>query len=244
MFIGMVFEAVIIISASTLLILIFKKCLEKKHKLTLYLLIIFLNFTIAIVFSWLSKVLRLYSGLDYLTNPSVKDPGTLESWFLLRIVAFRFTMIFVTIAILFTYVLKINIFEKESNKIQKVIVFLYAGFSIVYMLFVYIKGNLLLDIVTFSIVLIYMSMIYIPFIIRSFKAYKGVEDSTFKKAFLSLIIMAICLILIFICQIIDRVLMIILDISGYTFFYFLGWTFAIIAILCAYLGYIRPKSKE
>jgi len=244
MFIGMVFEACIIIMASILLLLILKKYFERKHELTLYLFIIFLNFTISIVFTWLSKVLRLYTGLKYLTDPSVADPGTIESWFLLRIISFRFAMIFITLAILFTYILKINLFDVEANKIHKMIVFIYTGVSIVYMLFIYIKGNLLLDIITFTIVAIFIGAIYIPFMRRCLGAYKNVDDTTFKKAFLSLSIMSICFILVFVFQIIDRIFMLLYSIPGYTVFYYLGWISAIVAILCAYLGYIKPKAQE
>lgn len=246
MFVGMIYEIIIIIIISILLILVLIKYREKKHKLTKYLFLMFLCYTISIVFTLLSKVLRLYSGLDYLINPDVPDPGTLLSWFLLRIVAFRFSSILIIIGVLFNYILKINLFNDEENnsQIQKIIVFTYAGFSIIYMLFFYIKGNLFLDIINFTLVLIFMCVIYIPFTWHCYQTYREVSDIIYKRAFLSLIVMSICLILVFVCQIIDRVLMIVLDISGYTVFYFLGWSFAILAILCAYLGYIKPKSRE
>ena len=244
MFYGMIFEVVIICIGFVMLILIFRKYLEKRHRLTLYLFTIFLCFTIAIIFSCLSKVLRLYSGLDYLTNPSVADPGTIESWFFLRIVAFRISFVFVTIAILFSYILKINLFEKEANKVHKKIVFIYAGVTIIYMLVVYIKGNMLLDLLTFSIIALFMGVINFAFMLRCLEAYRNVEDPTFRRAFLSLSIMALCYMLIFVFQIIDRILMMTLNIIGYTIFYYLGWIIAIVTIICAYLGYIRPKSKE
>lgn len=243
----MVYELVIIIIASIFLSLVFRKYLERRHKLTLYLFIIFLNFVVALIFSWLSKVLRLYSGLEYLVDPSVPDPMTVESWFLLRIVSFRFTMIFTVIALLYNHILKINLFEAEdstSYKIYNYVIYGYAGGSILYMLIVYIKGNYILDLLTFVLILIYICLVMIPLMRSCLEAYKAVDDSSFKRGFISLFLMALSIILIFVCQVIDRILMIILDIIGYTFFYFLGWSFAIVAIFFAYFGYISPKSKK
>ena len=89
----MVYELIIIIIASIFLTFVLRKYLERRHKLTLYLFIIFLNFVVALIFSWLSKFLRLYSGLEYLVDPLAPDP-----------------MIFTIVALLYNYILKINIF--------------------------------------------------------------------------------------------------------------------------------------
>lgn len=243
----MVYELIIIIIASIFLFLVFRKYSERRHRLTLYLFIIFLNFVIALIFSWLSKVLRLYSGLEYLIDPSVPDPMTIESWFLLRIVSFRITMIFTIIALLYNYILKINLFEADgttSNKIYNYIIYSYAGGSIGYMIIVYIKGNFILDLLTFVLILIYICLVMIPLMKSCLQAYKAVDDQSFKRGFLSLFLMALSIILIFVCQVIDRILMITLNIIGYTLFYFLGWSFAIVAIFFAYFGYINPKSKK
>ena len=243
----MVYELIIIIVASIFLTLVLRKYLERRHKLTLYLFIIFLNFVVALIFSWLSKFLRLYSGLEYLVDPLAPEPMTVESWFLLRIVSFRFTMIFTIIALLYNYILKINLFETEEStysKIYNYIIYGYAGGSILYMIIVYIKGNYILDVLTFVLILVYICMVNIPLMRSCFQAYKAVDDTSFKRGFLSLFLMSLSIILIFICQVIDRILMIMLNIIGYTFFYFLGWSFAIVAIFFAYFGYIKPKSKK
>ena len=243
----MVYELIIIIIASIFLTFVLRKYLERRHKLTLYLFIIFLNFVVALIFSWLSKFLRLYSGLEYLLDPLAPDPMTVESWFLLRIVSFRFTMIFTIVALLYNYILKINLFETEEStysKIYNYIIYGYAGGSILYMIIVYIKGNYILDVLTFVLILVYICMVNIPLMRSCLQAYKAVDDISFKRGFLSLFFMSLSIILIFICQVIDRILMIMLNIIGYTFFYFLGWSFAIVAIFFAYFGYIKPKSKK
>ncbi|MBY9005821.1 MAG: hypothetical protein KGD63_03600 [Candidatus Lokiarchaeota archaeon] len=243
-FSGMVFETFIIIIAIIVLVLAFLKLKEKKQKLTFYLFIIFLFMTISIIFTWLSKVLQLYSGLDYLVDDLVPDPETITSWFLLRITEFRFSFVFLMIAIFFSYILKVNLFAKGYNNLHRIIVILYGTIGIGYIFFVFFKGELLFDLIAFLIVSFYMFVIYFPFMKSCFSASKAVEQSVYKRAFYSLVVMGLSFILILVCQSIDRILIIVLDIFGYTPFYFAGWTFAIIALIGAYLGYIRPKSKE
>lgn len=243
----MVYELIIIVIVTVFLILVLQKYFERRHKLTLYLFIIFLNFTLAIVFSWLSKVLRLYSGINYLIDPAVPDPLTVESWFLLRIVSFRFTMIFTIIALLYYYILKLNLFEEESKKLGKVydyIIYSYAGIAILYMLIVYIKGNYILDILTFLIIFGYICLVQIPFMSNCYQSYKAVDDPNYSRGFLSLFLMSLSFILVFVCQLIDRIIMAMTGTIGYTVFYFLGWGFVILAIFFSYFGYIRPKGHN
>ncbi|MFW9770767.1 MAG: hypothetical protein ACFFBY_00855 [Promethearchaeota archaeon] len=121
-FVGMVFESFIIVVAAFLLILILIKYYQKKHRLTLYLFLIFLNYVIAIIFSWLSKILVLYSGEEYIYNELAPDPGTPISWIVLRIIDFRISFLFLTIAIFISYILKVNVFGKGYNKVQKYLV--------------------------------------------------------------------------------------------------------------------------
>jgi phage-related holin len=108
---------------------------------------------------------------------------------------------------------------------------------------VFQKGYYLFDVFTFSFILIFITLIYIPFLLRSIKAYRSVDNPTYKKGFISLSFMALCFILVFICFLIDRTL-ILLGSFGFTLFYFMGWAFVVLGFLGAYLGYIRPKSKE
>ena len=243
-FTGMVYETIIIIIASIILILIFIKYLEKKQRLTLILFFIFVFFVVSILFSWLSKVIRLYGGLDYIIDNELPDPFTIESFFILRVVEFRFAFVFIIVSLAFSYVLKVGVYEEKYNPKGKSFVLIYAILSILYQIFLFARGVLILDLIAFMLVTFYMAFIYIPFFNHSVKNYKSVEDPVYKKGFLSLAIMALSLSLILVCQLIDRIFVIVLDIVGYTPFYFAGWTLAIIALMGAYFGYIRPKSKE
>ncbi|KKM07131.1 hypothetical protein LCGC14_1737030 [marine sediment metagenome] len=233
-FVGMVFELFIIIITAVLLILIFKKYLIKRHYFTLLLFLIFINYFIAIIFSWISKVFVVFV-ID------VVQDGSIIAWCYNIIVDFRLSELFVTIAIFLSYILKVSVFEKGYNTIQKFAVIIYGIFTCIYVLFIYENGNTILDIIAFLIVFIYMVMVYAPFLQRALQAYRGLPE--FSQAFLSLAIMSISFMLIFLNFAIDRVL-IFLGSPGFTLFYFLAWIFVIVGIFGAYYGYIRPKSSE
>ncbi|MHA1991987.1 MAG: hypothetical protein ACW98A_13535 [Candidatus Hodarchaeales archaeon] len=235
-FIGMIFELFIIICAAVLLILIFKKYLIKRHNLTRLLFIIFINYFIAILFSLISKIFMV------LQINMIQD-GSITTWFYNIIVDFRLSELFVTFAIFLSYVLKVNVFEKGYNAMQRIIVIIYGIFSCIYVLFIYVSGNTLLDIIAFLIVFIYMVMVYTPFLRRAIESYRGVEEKIYRQAFLSLAIMSVCFMLIFLNFAIDR-LFIFLGSPGFTIFYFLAWIFAIAGIFGAYYGYIRPRTSE
>ena len=235
-FIGMIFEIFILIFAAVLLVLILKKFFIKRHKLTRLLFLIFLSYFFAILFSWLSKVF-VVSQLE------VVQDGSIIAWMLNIILDFRLSEFFVTIAIFMSYILKVNVFEKGYNTLQRYVIIIYGIFSCVYILFIYENGNTLLDIIAFLIVFIYMVMVYAPFLRRSIESYRAVEEKTYKHAFLSLAIMSFSFMLIFLNFAIDRIL-IFLGSPGFTVFYFLAWISVIVGIFGAYYGYIRPKSKE
>ena len=154
--VGMVFESFIIICATILLILIFRKYLIKRHQLTLLLFTIFLFYFVAIVFSWLSKVIVV-------TQFTVVQDGSIFSWIINRLRDFRLSELFVTVAIFFSYILKVHVFEKGYHPIFKYIVILYGVLTGFYVLVIYEIGNTLLDIFAFLLVFIYMCMIYFPF---------------------------------------------------------------------------------
>jgi len=232
----MVFELFIITFAAILLILIFRKYLIKRHKLTRLLFIIFINYFIAIWFSLISKVLVVFQVI------LVQD-GSILAWILNLITDFRLSEFFVTFAIFLSYVLKVNVFEKGYNTIQKFAVIIYGILTCIYVLFIYESGNTLLDIIAFLIVFIYMVMVYTPFLRRAIESYRGVQEKIYRQAFLSLAIMSVCFMLIFLNFAIDR-LFIFLGSPGFTVFYFLAWIFALAGIFGAYYGYIRPKTSE
>jgi len=239
----MVFESTIIVLSIIVLVLILIKYRQKKHQLTLYLFLIFMLYTIAIVFSWLSKILVLYSGVDYVYNTTLPDPATLTSWFVLRITDFRFSFFFLTIAIFISYVLKVNVFEKGYNRVHKIVVIIYGIITLAYSLLIYERGNTLLDALAFLLIFVYMAMIYVPFFASSYKSFTVAENKTFKNAFISLALMSISYTFVPLNFLIDR-LLILFGGSGFSLFYFLAWIFVLLGMIFSYFGYIRPKASE
>ncbi len=235
-FIGMIFESFILIFAAVLLVLILKKYFIKRHNLTRLLLLIFLGYFLAIVFSWLSKVFVV-------TQLSVVQDGSINAYLYNIVEDFRLSEFLVTIAIFLSYILKVNVFEKGYNTVQKIIVSIYGLFSCVYVLLIYENNNDFLDVFAFLIVFIYMVMVYAPFLRRAIESYRAVEEKAYKQAFLSLAIMSFSFMLIFLNFAIDRVF-VFLGGPGFTVFYYLAWVSAIAGIFGAYYGYIRPRSSE
>jgi hypothetical protein len=239
-FIGWIFEFVIILIALVLLILILVKYVRKRHRLTLYLLSIFLFYTIAIGFSMFSKGLVLFSGIAYVYNSTLPDPGTLASWFVLRIIDFRMSFVFLTVAIYLSYVLKVGVFEKGYKTAYRIIVIAYGIFTITFSLIFYVRGNTLLDSFAFLFVFLYMAMIYVPFLIRAYQSYREAVEKQYKNGFLSLSLMSVFFIMVPLNFFIDR-LTILFGGPGFSVFYFLAWIFVILGIMGAYFGYIRPR---
>lgn len=242
-FVGMIFESFVIAIQTILLILILRKYFVKRHELTLLLFEISLGYTLAIIFSWFSKILVLYSTMDYLQYQDVAAPQTLESWFLLRITDFRISFLFVILAIYLSYILRVKVFESEFNQKEKIAISGYTIFTFIYSLIIYERGNVILDVFAFLFILILMSITYIPFFARSLKYYQQSDKKVIKNAFLSLAIMSINYMMVFVFFLFDRILIFLGD-PGFTLFYFLAWTSGVIAIIGAYLGYIRPKVSQ
>jgi len=241
-FIGVIYESIVLAIAGILLFFIVLKYLEKRQTLTFYLVLIFVFFALAVIFSLISKIF-VVMRLDLQI-----DPNTPFGWIFFRILSFRVTEFFVCIGIYLTYVLKVKIFQEGYKKIQKYIVIIFGSFTAFYDLIIYQAENsftaILLDAIAFLLTLIFMAMVYLVFMYRTLENYRLVEQPIYKKAFLSLAIMAICFILILVCFLIDRILILLLDIPGFTIFYYLAWAFTILGMLCAYLGYIRPEAGE
>lgn len=235
-FVGMVFETFIIVISAILLVLIIKKYLIKRHNLTRLLLIIFTCYLVAIAFSWISKVFVF-------TQVSVVQDGSIVAWMYNIIIDFRLSEFFVTIAIFLSYILKVNVFEKGYNTLQKYVIIIFGLFVCIYVLFIYVYDNTLLDIVAFLIVFVYMVMVYAPFLRRAIESYRKTDEKVYKQAFLSLAIMSLSFMLIFLNFAVDRIF-IFLGSPGFTAFYFLAWISAIVGIFGAYYGYIRPKASE
>ncbi|MHA1763465.1 MAG: hypothetical protein ACTSYC_06850 [Promethearchaeota archaeon] len=241
----MIYETIIIIIGAILVILVLNRYFKKRHVLTLYLLFIFFFMLVSIVFSWLSKIIVLTTELNYVYNEPIENvnPNVPFPWLLTRIVDFRITVFFVAIGTFISYILRVKVFEKGYNSLERAIIIIFGIYTSFFTLFIYVRGNTLLDAINFFNIMLYLLMVYLPFAINSLKAYKSVEERTFKNAFASLAIMSISFILVLVNILIDRIT-IIFGSSGFTAFYFAAWTLVIIGFTGAYFGYIRPSTAK
>jgi hypothetical protein len=244
--IGLIYETFIIALFAIILVLSFKKYKQKKHELTFYLILIFLNFTIAIIFSWISKLLVITIGLEYnhIDYEPVDESNPIY-WFLLRIADFRISYLFVIFSIYISYILRIKLFDENPKPKQKILIILYTIFTAAFTFFIYQRSNSIYDTFTFFFVFLLMFIVYIPFLSKTYKAYKSVIDKVYKKGFLALSLLSIFYILVLFSFFIDRMLTLIPAFElGFTLFYYLGWIFCAAASICAYFGYIKPRTQS
>jgi len=241
-FIGVIYEGIILLIALSLVTISLINHIKVRNKLSLLLFLIVLSYSCSIFFSWVSKILNAFSNIDYLIYNDVADPNTPISWILLRITDFRISYAFLIATIYLSKLFKGKIFEEEINKINKFIFIGFAIFNLIFSLFIFQKGNVLFDVLTFFFVFIFMTMVYIPFLLRALKAFKSTDHPGFRKSFLYLSIMSLSYISVLLCLLIDRIF-ILFGHFGFTIFYFLSWAFVIIGILSSYFGYLRLDIK-
>ena len=236
--IAMVYEGIILIPAFILVILSCRNYMSNRTHLSLLLFLIMISYALSIIFSWWSKVMGCFFYIDYLKIERVPDPRTPISWILLRISYFRITFAFINLAILFSFEFKKNIFNKNHVKFYKMFIYCLASFNILFSIFFFEKGIIVLDVLVFLFAFFFECIVYIPFFVESHKNFKITLDPIFKKKFLNLMVMSISFILVLFCLLIDRIF-IFMDWGSYTFFYFISWQFVLIGIFTAYRGYLK-----
>ena len=236
-FTGFIYEIFILIAISILLILIYGKYREKKHQLTLFLFVIFLFYELAIFFSWIAKYLMAFENAENITTNDA------NYWIISRITGFRFSFVFVTLATYMVFRFAIQLFDQKPTALVKHGLLIFGVIIVIYCIVAFDLSNILLDVIAFLLVFLYMLIIYGSFMAHTIKLTKTVGDPGYKRAFTSLTWMAAFFISTLLWFLLDRV-MILMGSPGYTVFYFLAWLSVVIGIVFAYLGYIRPKSKQ
>ena len=237
-YIGMIYEGIILIPVILLIFFAFRNYLKNKAKLSLLLFLILTFYGISIVFSWYSKILSIFYNLPYLEIQDVPDPGTFLSWILLRISYFRFTFLFINLAILYSFQFKNAIFNKSHKKNYVIFIYSFAVFNSLFSVIFFEKMVLILDVLIFFLTLIFECIIYIPFFIESLKIFKITQNLKFKRKFLDLMIMSLSFVLVLFCLFVDR-FFIFMGWGSYSFFYFVSWLFVLLGILTAYRGYLK-----
>ncbi len=235
---GIIWESIVIVIALIMVCLSCVHYIQKRNNLSLLLFFIFLNYMLSIIFSWISKLITFFFRIPYLNVATTPDPRTLDSWILLRISYYRISFCFIVVAILLSFFFREKIFSVERKRNLEVLIVIIGLFELVFALFIFEKEFVLLDVILFFIVFIYMLIVYIPFFVQSFRAYKLTENASFRKAFLSLMLMSISYTSVLLLIFVDRVF-IYFGNSGYTLFYFASWFFVILGIIFSYFGYLN-----
>jgi len=239
-YIGLLYETGIIVLFLILLVFIIIHYNRKKTLNTFLLLTSFSFMLLAIVFSWLSKLLLVQEiTLDF----NELDPNLPGFWIYGLILSFRISFVVIVIAADITHILKVKIFDDTPNKVERWILIIFSLITIVFALTAMEQDNVLLDVLAFLFVLIIMCFVYIPFVIASLKMYRVMKEPHYKRASLSLAILGISFVMVFVGFLADRVMIMITG-SGYTVFYFAAWGFVIVGTFAAYMGYIRTSRKK
>ena len=238
--VGMYFELIVLLVASILIALVLLKYITMKNRLTLCLLLIFIFYVLTLVFSIFSKIIVLTTDYDYVYNQPSGYPQSPYSWLILRIVDFRISLCFAAIGVLFSYILKVFLYEEKVSSIQKIFIAAFAGFTVLFSFFAYQRGNTLLDALNFLFMMLFMVIVFIPFMLKCLKSYKTAPIAQLRGRFLSLALMSLSFLLIVIMFLIDRITILLGMSSGFTVFYFMKWLLALFGIACAYFGFIKP----
>jgi hypothetical protein len=243
--IGALYEGILILPLTLAFILLTaRKYFQFRNKQTLYLFLVFLFILFAVISSWFSKFITLFTELDYIYNaPQATYSQTPLNWIFLRIVDFRISLAMVSIAAFFNYCFKVKLYNESYRNIQTFLFTAYTLFTIIFAFFIYIRGNTFLDALCFLFIFIEVFFVYLPFMVRTWKGYKMSDDSFLRKKFLSLCLMAFNFLMVLLSFLIDR-LLVMIGFRHFTFFYFLAWIFQVAGIIFAYIGFILPRSEQ
>ena len=242
--VGLYYEIGILIVYSTFLFLVIQRYYEKKNPLTKLLVWVFIFYALAIVFSIVSKVFNaVWGGVPYL----IVDAEDL--WIIARLHSGRFGFACAIIATMITFHFSKKVFEKDIQMKKVLPVQIFGAIIVIFQVVVYEfntdtgKSNGTYDILAFVLMFVFMLIVYTPFMYQTLRLKGRIEGDNYKKAFKSLGVMAFAFMMIFCSFLLDRIMLLTIG-WAYSVFYFMAWAFAIVGIISAYLGYIKPKSAE
>lgn len=241
--IGFFFELGIVILVLVLLILIFMHYRRKKKKLNRIILIAFTLIWLAIIASSIAKYLYFTTQLEF--SELMELPS---AWIIGRITQYRVSFALILGAIYCLYEFKEIIFSPERKIIQdKIYKYLMIFFISFILITFFNREDYLLDVLCFLFTTLYAIAVLGTFIVQASKLYRRVNkaEKIYRTGLLSLILMSVFLLLIFVFLLLDRVVIIMNPgHPGFTAFYYSAWISAILAVVSAYLGYIRPAVEQ
>ncbi len=238
---GLIFESIVLFVLILLLVIVGNYNRKKKSKLTKLLLYIFLSYTLAMFFSWLAKLLYIIMDISSLEQ---LFPNISGYYFYKLIFKYRLAFSFIGIGAYLNYIFEIKVFKKKADKKYLLAFKIYVVFFFLFNIIFIPAENEFLDIISFGLMFILMLVVYLPFIYRNLRLSRRIEQGAYKNGLISLGVMGIFFILISVNMLADRAMIIFFDSSGYTFFYYAGWSSTIFAVLSAYYGFIRPAAYK
>ena len=238
---GAVFEAFVVLAIFSMLIAIALRYKRKPSELTKILFIVHVSYFIAVLFSWLAKILYLAHNITSLTDMALDTPGY---WFYSLVFKYRVCFAGFAMGGYFTYKFKERVFEKKINmKHHRIVQF--STFGVIFFnLFITSNESSMLDLIAFGLMFLLVVMIYIPLISQTLKLLPKIDEEMYQRGLKALGWMGICFIGISVNMILDRAMIILFDSDGYTFFYYLGWLCSIFGSVAAYNGFIKPSSNN
>ncbi|MEX2683626.1 MAG: hypothetical protein Q6373_018770 [Candidatus Sigynarchaeota archaeon] len=240
---GFYFETGVIVVVATMTALALAKYFQKGRNRPAFLLfMVFLNWTIGVVISWLAKIFSGFLGLDTI---HITD---FTSYMIRMVLDFRLLFVFVAIALYCSYVLRVLLFEKEYNRGEQAVnvVFLISIPVLCFVLETSDAINSFYTIIVFLVVFLDMLFVYSRFMKHALAQYKTASEK-FKGAFKALTLQALFFILTFLFFLLDQVMIPIQEAfgdpnPGYTVFYFGAWISAVVGMVLTYYGYIKPRA--
>lgn len=231
-------ELGLIVVCTIFLILILVKYSKGKSKLKLLVFWIFFFIVLSLFFVFLSRITWDRFEVEYM------DPLSVEGWIMFRIGYYRFAFIWISVSCYFSYRLKTSIFDSEKKSGYHAFIVILGILNSIFSLAVPSNTDALLwDLAAFGLAFIYVFIIYLEFIIKSYKLYNHIEktDKTYRNAIRSLVIMGFCFILTMMFYVADRVWYLFME-TSYSVFYYLADVSILIGIVFAYFGYVKPKA--
>lgn len=175
----------------------------------------------------------------YLPNEviSVQNDAPLY-WLLIRIEHQRLNFVTMLIGNMFALDFREEVFIENRKKETMRNYAIFTILSCVFCLFI-LDDKGITDAISMLLAWISTIAIYRITVRDSSRLYRNTENIEHKKRFLALTIMGICVILIYLFFLIDKVIIIVTESYGFSFWYVGGWLLILSSSLLAYLGYLR-----
>jgi uncharacterized membrane protein YidH (DUF202 family) len=200
---------------------------------------------ICVGFSLVAKFFDAFWG----GMPPYTNLTDLEIWINGLLYYGRFTQLFALLGTLFIFLFRVVLFEPKFQKKEKSILGVFILCTITFQILGFQfdrstgKSVEYLDLIAFILLLLFCIVTYVPFVSQILRERRKIEGAEYKRAYLSIGIMAIGFCLIFICFLLDQLMFALFNWS-YSVFYWAAWIFAILAFFSGYFGYIQPKSRS